>query len=62
VLADKASSDSGIIDTAGHAYRAYDDVAAGTLVLIRPDGYIGLITSGSSAEPVYAYLRKASAS
>ena len=24
VLADKASSDSGIIDTAGHAYRAYD--------------------------------------
>jgi 2-polyprenyl-6-methoxyphenol hydroxylase-like FAD-dependent oxidoreductase len=53
VLADHASSDRcSIVDTAGHAYRAYD-VAAGTLVLIRPDGYIGLITGSADSVPEY---------
>ena len=43
-----------IVDTEGHAYRAYD-VADGTMVLVRPDGYIGLITV--SAASVAEYLR-----
>jgi 2-polyprenyl-6-methoxyphenol hydroxylase-like FAD-dependent oxidoreductase len=49
-----------IIDTAGHAYRAYD-VDAGALVLIRPDGYIGLIADCSSAGSVPEYLSHACA-
>src|SRR3984885_8785086 len=53
VVADHASSDRcSIVDTAGHAYRAYD-VAAGTLVLVRPDGYIGLITGSADSVPEY---------
>jgi 2-polyprenyl-6-methoxyphenol hydroxylase-like FAD-dependent oxidoreductase len=44
-----------IVDTAGHAYRAYD-VEAGALVLVRPDGYIGLIAGCSSAGSVQEYL------
>jgi hypothetical protein len=51
--AGNAAADAGIIDTEGHAYRAYD-VAEGTLVLVRPDGYIGLITR--SADSVLEYL------
>jgi len=44
-----------IADTAGHAYRAYD-VEAGALVLVRPDGYIGLIAGCSSTGSVEEYL------
>ena len=56
-----AAPDTAMVDTAGHAYRAYD-VAAGTLVLVRPDGYIGLITACSSAGDVAEYLKHVSAS
>ncbi len=45
-----------IIDTDGHAHRAYD-VQDGTLVLIRPDGYIGLIADRTSPASVNDYLR-----
>jgi hypothetical protein len=51
--ANSATPGTSIIDSAGHAYRAYD-VAAGTLVLVRPDGYIGLITG--SADSVSEYM------
>jgi len=53
--ADNAALDTTVVDTAGHAYRAYD-VAAGTLVLVRPDGYIGLMAGGSSRRSVDEYL------
>jgi 2-polyprenyl-6-methoxyphenol hydroxylase-like FAD-dependent oxidoreductase len=46
-----------IADTAGHAYRAYD-VEAGALVLIRPDGYLGLVTGCKSAGSVEEYLNR----
>jgi 2-polyprenyl-6-methoxyphenol hydroxylase-like FAD-dependent oxidoreductase len=59
VIAGNASSDTGIVDSAGHAYGAYD-VAAGTLVLVRPDGYIGLITGSAGSVP--AYLQHVTAS
>jgi hypothetical protein len=32
------------------------DVAAGSLVLIRPDGYVGLIAPASAVSEVGAYL------
>ncbi len=41
-----------VVDTDGHARAGYD-VADGTLVLVRPDGYIGLVTD--SAEGVTDY-------
>jgi len=40
----------------GHAHRAYD-VQSPTLVLVRPDGYIGLIAEGASTASVHDYLR-----
>jgi hypothetical protein len=43
-----------VIDTEGHAHRAYD-VQSGTLVLVRPDGYIGVITEAGQA--VHDYMR-----
>ncbi len=43
----------GITDAEGHARRAYD-VPDGTAVLVRPDGYIGLITSAPATLASYA--------
>jgi len=51
-----ATDQAGIIDTDGHAHRAYD-IDTATLVLIRPDGYLGLMTHALTAEPVDDYLR-----
>ena len=51
-----AASNDAVIDADGHAYRAYD-VQAGTVVLVRPDGYIGLIADAESAGRVADYLR-----
>jgi 2-polyprenyl-6-methoxyphenol hydroxylase-like FAD-dependent oxidoreductase len=53
--AGNAAPGAAIVDTADHAYRAYD-VEAGALVLVRPDGYIGLIAGCSSAGSVQEYL------
>jgi hypothetical protein len=51
-----------VVDTDGHAHRAYDiqkDAPDGTCVLVRPDGYIGLITDGASAKGLLEYLETA---
>jgi hypothetical protein len=46
---------AGLRDTHGHAQRAYDPTD-GMLILIRPDGYVGLIANGDSPSSVQAYL------
>jgi 2-polyprenyl-6-methoxyphenol hydroxylase-like FAD-dependent oxidoreductase len=53
-----AAIGSSLIDTNGHAARAYD-IDGDTLMVIRPDGYIGLATSDRSAGPVLAWLARA---
>jgi len=42
-------------DTEGHARRGYH-IQRDTLLMVRPDGHIGLATENRSAEPVLAYL------
>jgi 2-polyprenyl-6-methoxyphenol hydroxylase-like FAD-dependent oxidoreductase len=42
-------------DAEGHAARSYD-IARDTLMLVRPDGYIGVATEERSAAPIIAYL------
>jgi hypothetical protein len=44
----------GLVDDAGHVARAYGGDA---LILIRPDGYIGLIADAGDAPAVTGYLR-----
>jgi len=44
----------GLLDDGGHAARAYGTDA---LILVRPDGYIGLIADPAEAETVAEYLR-----
>lgn len=56
VAPNSAAAANEIIDSDGHAKSAYD-VPDGTLVLVRPDGYIGIITEGSSATGIRSYLR-----
>ncbi|MBE1162171.1 FAD-dependent oxidoreductase [Dyella acidiphila] len=46
---------AGLHDSEGHAANAYD-IHADTLLLIRPDGYIGLISDQKSPAPVHHYL------
>jgi hypothetical protein len=43
-----------VVDVDGHARAGYD-AADGTLVLVRPDGYVGLVTSPGTAERVTDY-------
>ena len=45
-----------LIDSDGEAYRAYGP-ANDALVLVRPDGYVGLTTGNLEAQPVIDYLR-----
>jgi hypothetical protein len=47
-------SDS-LFDSEGHAHRSYD-AKDGTLVLVRPDGYVGFIANDTSLSGVQAYL------
>jgi hypothetical protein len=54
--AEAAIIDTVIVDTEGHARRAYD-AQDGTLVLVRPDGYIGLITERGSDGSIREYLK-----
>jgi hypothetical protein len=44
----------GLIDDGGHAAHAYGQ---DTLILVRPDGYIGLIADAGHAPAVADYLR-----
>jgi hypothetical protein len=69
VRSDGAGTDAGpadptgpevIVDADGHAARAYgiDPAAAGmTLILVRPDGHVGLAVDGPSVDRVLAYLK-----
>jgi 2-polyprenyl-6-methoxyphenol hydroxylase-like FAD-dependent oxidoreductase len=45
-----------LIDSDGHAYRAYG-IGEAALILVRPDGYIGLTVGCLDQEPVLDYLR-----
>lgn len=54
VPAGEAGPPDGIVDSGGHASRAYD-VPSGTLLLVRPDGYIGVITEDGSAGAIADY-------
>jgi 2-polyprenyl-6-methoxyphenol hydroxylase-like FAD-dependent oxidoreductase len=45
-----------LIDTESHAARGYD-IHAETLLLVRPDGYIGLATTERAAAPIVSYLQ-----
>ncbi|WP_181408146.1 FAD-dependent monooxygenase [Pararhizobium mangrovi] len=52
-----AASNGSWIDTEGHAFRHYapqDD----TLMVIRPDGYVGLMTSARTCEGLSTYLQR----
>jgi 2-polyprenyl-6-methoxyphenol hydroxylase-like FAD-dependent oxidoreductase len=49
------AGDATIVDTDGHAQRAYG-IESDTLVLIRPDGYIGMITNQRSTGALEKYL------
>jgi 2-polyprenyl-6-methoxyphenol hydroxylase-like FAD-dependent oxidoreductase len=52
------SAGGSLIDTEAHAGRAYD-IHGDTLLIVRPDGYIGLATTDRSGGPVLAYLSQA---
>ena len=50
-----------LMDTEGYAHRAYDVVREdgnGVFMLVRPDGYVGLATSGDSVDHVHDYLKQ----
>jgi 2-polyprenyl-6-methoxyphenol hydroxylase-like FAD-dependent oxidoreductase len=49
------ADDATLIDTHGHAHRAYG-ITTDTLVLVRPDGYIGLITQQQLTGQVEEFL------
>jgi len=40
----QAAGSSAVVDRDGHVREAYD-MSDGTFVLVRPDGYVGLVTS-----------------
>ena len=45
-----------LIDTEGHTFRAYG-IPDHALILVRPDGYIGLTAGSDGAAPIIDYLR-----
>jgi predicted metal-dependent peptidase len=45
-----------IIDSDGHAYRTYG-IREAAMILVRPDGYIGLTCGSLDLEPILDYLR-----
>ena len=51
----EAAGMAAIVDEDEHARRAYD-VRDGAQILVRPDGYIGLITEEASIRPIRAYV------
>jgi Aromatic-ring hydroxylase, C-terminal len=53
------SADHTLVDSEGQAYRAYG-IRGDALILIRPDGYIGLTGRNISQEPIIDYLRNVS--
>ncbi|GHO97002.1 3-(3-hydroxyphenyl)propionate hydroxylase [Reticulibacter mediterranei] len=51
------NNDHVLIDTEGHAYRAYG-VSGDALILLRPDGYIGLTAGNAPSQAIIGYLNK----
>ena len=49
-------ANDGLIDSGGHAFHAYG-VSNQALILVRPDGYIGLTGESEGATPIMDYLR-----
>jgi len=45
------------IDSAGHAHAAYG-ITTDALILVRPDGYVGLTAGNLSSQPIIEYLRR----
>ncbi len=52
-----AISDHILVDNDGHASRAYG-VTGDALILVRPDGYIGLTGGSIDPHPIIDYLRE----
>ncbi len=50
------NSDHTLVDNDGHASRAYG-ITGDALILVRPDGYIGLTGGSNDQEPIIDYLR-----
>ena len=50
-------SDQALIQSDGQASRAYG-IRGDALVLVRPDGYIGLTAGSFEAQPLLEYLRE----
>jgi 2-polyprenyl-6-methoxyphenol hydroxylase-like FAD-dependent oxidoreductase len=53
---EKAGDNDTLIDTDGHAFRAYG-VSEHALILLRPDGHIGLTAASTTTAPVVDYLQ-----
>lgn len=56
--ADDATDPDALVDEQGHAHAVYAD---DTLYVIRPDNYIGMVTTQCDAAPVLAYLHRITA-
>jgi FAD binding domain len=56
-VGEEGEDSAAIVDSEGHAYRAYE-IGKSTQILVRPDGYIGLVTEEDSAGAVRGYLRE----
>ncbi|MBA2395236.1 MAG: hypothetical protein H0V70_21115 [Ktedonobacteraceae bacterium] len=52
-----ASSDDALIDIDGYAHHFYG-ITSDALILVRPDGYIGLTGRNLGPQPIIDYLRK----
>jgi 2-polyprenyl-6-methoxyphenol hydroxylase-like FAD-dependent oxidoreductase len=53
-----ALAEQTLVDSDGQAHRAYG-ISANALILVRPDGYIGLTGASPGQEPIINYLRDA---
>ncbi|QBD76327.1 3-(3-hydroxyphenyl)propionate hydroxylase [Ktedonosporobacter rubrisoli] len=51
------SSDHALLDIDGYAYHFYG-IRRDAVILVRPDGYIGLTAGGFEVQPINAYLHK----
>jgi 2-polyprenyl-6-methoxyphenol hydroxylase-like FAD-dependent oxidoreductase len=51
-----ALAEQTLVDSDGQAHRAYG-ISANALILVRPDGYIGLTGASPGQEPIINYLR-----
>jgi hypothetical protein len=51
-----ASTEHTLLDTDEQVYRAYG-ISGNALILVRPDGYIGLTGGNIAQEPIINYLR-----